>query len=67
MEDLLAALAERARASNGATAANNQDATATDDSRAPSGDIAAAAQQSIGDLPSAAQLGEGAPFLAPSC
>ena len=66
MEDLLIALAERARASNGAATANDPDATPAEDSSAPSdddGDDDGAAAQQSSALPSTAQLEEGAPVL----
>lgn len=58
MEDLLAALAERARASSGPMAARDQDANPAEDTLEPSGDAGAAAQQNS-NLPSTAQLEEG--------
>ena len=73
MEDLLIALAERARASNGTMAASNgtmaasnEEADPAEDSNAPDNDIDATAQQ-IGDLPSAAELEEGAGYLCSLC
>ncbi len=66
MEDLLIALAERARASNGATAASDEEADPAEDSRPPDDDTGAAAQQGS-HMPSAAQLEEGAGCLHTFC
>ena len=58
MEDLLLALAERARASEAATA-GEQEADPAVDSSAPESESGAAGDQQGGVLPSLAQLEEG--------